>query len=177
MGMQGCGDPSAIWPKTCFSDRGLSPDMGRMSEFMSRLQAGFQLGRHRVCLCPPTPGDALRGGLRGRVPHYLPGGRGAWTAAAFGHLPLGASSALSGLAALPGNLDLRWAFDVARLSSMKVACHEAGVFGTDWLLLDDVHDVDRQCVQLHGFLSDNFRLGCGNAQGRCLQQFARLAPG
>ena len=63
-------------------------------------------------------------------------------------------------------LDLRWAFDVARLSSMKVACHEAGVFGTDWLLLDDVLDVDRQCVQLHGFLSDTFRLGCGNAQGR-----------
>ena len=63
-------------------------------------------------------------------------------------------------------LDLRWAFDVARLSSMKVACHEAGVFGTDWLLLDDVLDMDRQCVQLHGFLSDTFRLGCGIAKRR-----------
>ena len=63
-------------------------------------------------------------------------------------------------------LDLRWAFDVARLSSMKLACFQAGVRGTDWLLLDDVLDSDRQYVQLHGFLSHVFRLGCGIAQGR-----------
>ena len=63
-------------------------------------------------------------------------------------------------------LDLRWAFDVARLDSMRLACFEAGVRGVDWLLLDDVFARDRQTVQLHGLLSPAFVLGCGIAQGR-----------
>ena len=63
-------------------------------------------------------------------------------------------------------LDLRWAFDVARLNNMRLACSEAGVCGTDWLLIDDVFSLDRQCVHLHGLLSKVFILGCGIAQGR-----------
>ena len=63
-------------------------------------------------------------------------------------------------------LDLRWAFDVALLPCMKLACAQAGVAGVDWLLLDDVMDMDTQCVQLHGLLSEVFTLGCGIAQGR-----------
>ena len=63
-------------------------------------------------------------------------------------------------------LDLRWAFDVARLNNTRLACSEAGVCGTDWLLIDDVFSLDRQCVHLHGLLSQVFVLGCGIAQGR-----------
>ena len=63
-------------------------------------------------------------------------------------------------------LDLKWAFDVARLNNMRLACSEAGVCGIDWLLIDDVFSLDRQCVHLHGLLSQVFVLGCGIAQGR-----------
>jgi len=49
---------------------------------------------------------------------------------------------------------------------MLTASHEAGISCTDWLLLDDVLQMDRQCVQMHGFLSTIFILGVGTAQGR-----------
>ena len=63
-------------------------------------------------------------------------------------------------------LDLKWAFDVARLGSLKLARSQAGIDDIGWLLLDDLLDLGHQCVQLHGFLSPVFQLGCGSAQGR-----------
>ena len=42
--------------------------------------------------------------------------------------------------------DLRWAFDVAIHSGMKVNAFLAGVVGTDWLLLHDILNADRQYV-------------------------------
>jgi hypothetical protein len=71
-----------------------------------------------------------------------------------------------GVATYLALLDLKWAFDVAVLWCMKLACAQAGIEGTDWLLIDDVLDVDTQCVHLHGLLSRLFTLGCGTAQGR-----------
>jgi hypothetical protein len=46
--------------------------------------------------------------------------------------------------------DLRWAFDTADIPAMKVAVFLAGVCATDWLLLDDILEQDRQCVGLMG---------------------------
>ncbi|CAE8699927.1 unnamed protein product, partial [Polarella glacialis] len=63
-------------------------------------------------------------------------------------------------------LDLRWAFDVASVAGMKINCWHAGVKRQDWLLIDDVLDMDTQCLQLHGCLSQLFKLRCGTAQGR-----------
>ena len=71
-----------------------------------------------------------------------------------------------GLATFLVALDLRWAFDVAPLNSMRLACMEAGMSLEGWLFLDDVLASDRQCVQLHGLLSAIFTLGAGTAQGR-----------
>ena len=53
-------------------------------------------------------------------------------------------------------LDQKWAFDVAIFEGMLSACFDAGVRCDDWLLLDDIFRMDRQCLQLHGFLSDIF---------------------
>ena len=62
--------------------------------------------------------------------------------------------------------DLRWAFDVAIHSGMKVNAFLAGVVGTDWLLLHDILNTDRQYVDVAGVASLISVLGCGTAQGR-----------
>ena len=62
--------------------------------------------------------------------------------------------------------DLRWAFDVADIPGMKLQLFNAGVCGTEWLIIDDIMDMDRQCIHLHGFLSAVFMLACGTGQGR-----------
>ena len=62
--------------------------------------------------------------------------------------------------------DVRWAFDVARVAGMLVACFDASVCGARWLLLDDILTMDSQCLHLHGLLSVVFVLGVGTAQGK-----------
>jgi len=79
--------------------------------------------------------------------------------------------AYQGLATHWALTDLRWAFDVAILHGMLVACWMAGVVSVDWLLIDDFLAMDRQRVQLHGFCSETFQLGCGTAQGRRFSVF------
>ena len=65
-----------------------------------------------------------------------------------------------GLATYLVALDLQWAFDVATLNGMRLACAEAGLTTESWLFLDDILTTDQQCVQLHGLLSKVFVLGC-----------------
>ena len=48
---------------------------------------------------------------------------------------------------------------------MKEACFLAGVCGHAWLLIDDILDADAQRIQLHGYLSEVFKLIAGTAQG------------
>lgn len=62
--------------------------------------------------------------------------------------------------------DNKWAFDVASLNGMLCGVFEAGVRGSDWLILDDVLAQDHQAIGLHNLLSPVFALGCGTAQGR-----------
>ena len=45
--------------------------------------------------------------------------------------------------------DLKWAFDVADIPSMKYQLFQAGVFFSDWLVMDDIMTMDHQCIQLH----------------------------
>eukprot|EP00438_Fugacium_kawagutii_P003600 Skav221608 [mRNA] locus=scaffold1698:941151:944102:- [translate_table: standard] len=71
-----------------------------------------------------------------------------------------------GLATFLITLDLKWAFDVAPLDCMRLACIQAKIDFQSWLILDDILATDQQCVQLHGLLSSVFILGCGTAQGR-----------
>ena len=52
------------------------------------------------------------------------------------------------------------------MTGMLLACSGAGVSCVDWLILDDVLRMERQCLQLHGLLSFVFVLGVGTAQGR-----------
>ncbi|CAK0904656.1 unnamed protein product, partial [Prorocentrum cordatum] len=62
--------------------------------------------------------------------------------------------------------DNKWAFDVASVNGMLCGVFEAGVRGSDWLLLDDVLAQDHQAVGLHNLLSPVFAVGRGAAQGR-----------
>ena len=71
-----------------------------------------------------------------------------------------------GLATSLAFLDQSWAFDVAIHAGMKVNAWLAGISGTDWLLIDDVLDMDTQYLELAGLASDTFALACGTAQGR-----------
>ena len=71
-----------------------------------------------------------------------------------------------GLSTFLVTLDLKWAFDMAPLDCMKLACMEAGLSLGSWLHLDAILEADRQCVQLHWLLSQVFSLGCGTAQGQ-----------
>ena len=74
--------------------------------------------------------------------------------------------ASQGLSTYWSMADLRWAFDVADIPSMRFHLFKAGVFFNDWLVMDDIMGMDRQCIQLHGLLSVVFVLGCGTGQGR-----------
>ena len=74
--------------------------------------------------------------------------------------------AYQGLSTFWALADLRWAFDVAILLGMKLGCYQAGIVSTDWLLIDDIMSMDKQCLHLHGWLSETFVLGAGTAQGR-----------
>ena len=49
---------------------------------------------------------------------------------------------------------------------MLVHAYAAGVLSLDWLLLDDIMDMDHQRVALHGLISQTFSLLRGTAQGR-----------
>ena len=71
-----------------------------------------------------------------------------------------------GLQTLPAFLDFKWAFDCANIPGMLVACFAAGIGGIDWLLMDDIMRSDKQCLQLHSFLSCIFAFVAGTAQGR-----------
>ena len=71
-----------------------------------------------------------------------------------------------GLCAYVGCADLKWAFDVANVAGMLLNCFDANVVSTFWCLMNDMLQQDKQCLQLHGVLSDVFVLGCGTAQGR-----------
>ena len=62
--------------------------------------------------------------------------------------------------------DLKWAFDLADVPSMKLNCFMAGIVGQAWLLIDDIMDSDTQCIEVHGLMSALFVLTCGTAQGR-----------
>ena len=79
------------------------------------------------------------------------------------HTHLRAAQGLSTYWALA---DLKWAFDVADIPSMKYQLFQAGVFFADWLVMDDIMTMDRQCIQLHRLLSIFFVLACGTGQGR-----------
>ena len=80
-----------------------------------------------------------------------------------GQLPIGMS-----LPILLVFLDLIAAFDVANRNDMRAAIFEAGVSGRLWLLIDDLLSSDRGRVHVGDFVSSDFQLEAGTAQGRRL---------
>ena len=67
--------------------------------------------------------------------------------------------------------DLQAAFDLADIPTMLLNISRAGVAGCCWLLMDDILNMDKQVVCLHGHLSPVFSLGQGTAQGRRFSSF------
>ena len=87
-------------------------------------------------------------------------------AAVLGVVLLCQSRRVSGLPVYLVFGDLSFAFDCVSKDGMRVAAFLAGIAGPAWYVIDDLLASDQARIHLNGFVSPNFHLQEGTAQGR-----------